>query len=240
MKLKIVSTGSEGNMYVLSDSKNRKLILEAGLSRDLMIAGLDYDLNGISGLCLSHEHEDHSKSAKAFEQMGVSIITHAKTALKCKLNASYNEYLEHGQQVLVGSYYVMAFNTYHNCEHPLGFIIHHDEMGTMVFATDTSMIPNKFNNVNHWLIEANYSESNIDDLLESGNMTAPQYQKTKTHLSIEAATDVVLSNGIETVNNVVLCHTSLKNACESRFTEYFSAKTGIMPKIAQPNMTIRL
>jgi len=240
MKFKTISTGSEGNMYYLKDSKGKTLILEAGLGKRDLLSGLDHDISGVCGCLLSHEHVDHSKGAKYLESMGVSIITSPGTMDALNLGAAYNKMLRHGEQFLVGPYWVLPFNTHHNCEEPLGFVIQHNEMGVMVFATDTSDITQKFPVVNHWLIEANYSETMLSDHLESGLISAPQYQKTKTHLSIEKAANTVISNGMDEVKNVILCHTSLKNSNENYFEKYFARKTGILPVIAQPNLVMDL
>ena len=55
MKLKVLSSGSQGNCYLLS-TENETLILDCGLPIMEIKKGLDFDLGGIKGVLVTHAH----------------------------------------------------------------------------------------------------------------------------------------------------------------------------------------
>lgn len=53
--LKVLATGSKGNCYLLQ-AGNDKLLLECGIPYKEILKGLDFNLNGVQGCLISHEH----------------------------------------------------------------------------------------------------------------------------------------------------------------------------------------
>lgn len=53
--LKVLATGSKGNCYILQ-AGNDKLLLECGIPYKEILKGLDFNLNGVQGCLISHEH----------------------------------------------------------------------------------------------------------------------------------------------------------------------------------------
>ena len=60
MKLKVLSSNSSGNAYILED-KDEILLIECGVSFKKIKEGINFDLNKVVGVLISHEHKDHSK-----------------------------------------------------------------------------------------------------------------------------------------------------------------------------------
>lgn len=56
MKLKCVSSGSQGNCYILTDSNGKSLILDCGVPIMEIKKGLNWNIRGISGVIISHSH----------------------------------------------------------------------------------------------------------------------------------------------------------------------------------------
>jgi len=56
MHLQIISSGSQGNAYLLKDSNNKSLLVECGISFKKIKQALDFDLTQIVGALISHEH----------------------------------------------------------------------------------------------------------------------------------------------------------------------------------------
>jgi phosphoribosyl 1,2-cyclic phosphodiesterase len=55
MKLKVLSSGSQGNCYLL-ETNTETLILDCGIPiKDIKI-GLDFDLRRVSGVLVTHSH----------------------------------------------------------------------------------------------------------------------------------------------------------------------------------------
>ena len=72
MTLKCIGSGSSGNCYILT-CNNEKLILDAGLPIKAIKQGLGFDLQGIQGVLVTHQHQDHSLSANEFKKMGFEV-----------------------------------------------------------------------------------------------------------------------------------------------------------------------
>ena len=73
MELKVLATGSKGNCYILTSSKKEKLIIECGIGIKKILEGLEFDLNGVCGCLVTHEHKDHSKSIKDIAKRGIEV-----------------------------------------------------------------------------------------------------------------------------------------------------------------------
>lgn len=55
VNLHIVSSGSIGNNYIL-DCNGEKLVIELGIPWKQILKGMDYNLEGVSGMVVSHAH----------------------------------------------------------------------------------------------------------------------------------------------------------------------------------------
>ena len=73
MKICCLGSGSSGNCYILT-CNNEKLILDCGLPIKVIKQGLDFDLQGIQGVLVTHCHKDHSLSADDFKKMGLPVF----------------------------------------------------------------------------------------------------------------------------------------------------------------------
>jgi phosphoribosyl 1,2-cyclic phosphodiesterase len=240
MKLKVIGSGSSGNCYVLTDSENNKLVLEAGVSYQRFCKGIDYELRSVMGVFITHEHMDHAQIASTLQAFDMDMYMSKGTANGLSLSESKYNILKHEGQVEIGPYSILPFNVVHNANEPLGFMIYHEEMGVMVFITDSSIVPERFPNCNHWLIESNYIQDALEDRLRRCEINIHAYNKAHTHLSLENCTNALLDSGMKTVRTVTLCHLSENNADWQRMIQHVARKTGIMPGIAVEGYEIEL
>ena len=60
MILKVIGSGSKGNCYIL-ENKTEVLILECGVHFDEVKEAMNYDLQKVCGILITHEHKDHCK-----------------------------------------------------------------------------------------------------------------------------------------------------------------------------------
>ena len=56
MRLKVVSSSSKGNAYILSDNTGDSIIIECGMPIKKIQQALDFKLQGVQGCLISHEH----------------------------------------------------------------------------------------------------------------------------------------------------------------------------------------
>lgn len=103
--------------------------------------------------------------------------------------------------IFKGNFTVKAFPLIHDVP-CFGFYIHHPEMGNLIYATDTQYIKWKFKDINHFLIEANYSKEWIKrDEYKSNHVL-------QGHMSIDTACEFLNVNVNPNTQNVILCHLS--------------------------------
>lgn len=211
MKLKCIATGSTGNCYLLTSNSGETLILDCGIPIKEIKKGLNWNVKGVVGVICTHKHLDHSKSVKDFMQMGIPV---------------YGLYIAPVKAVKIGEFNVKSFDlttidgrwTHTNADGSecpcYGFLISHNEMGKMIYATDTELIKYRFKNINHILLGVNYDKDLIDN-----EDSAKVNHVYRGHMSIDTACDFVKSNNSNDLQNVIMCHLSKNNADKDLFIE---------------------
>src|SRR5689334_18059148 len=91
MNLKIINSGSSGNCYIL-ESDTTALIIECGVPMKEIMQGLDFNLNKVAGVLVSHEHKDHCKSVKDIVAAGLDVYASDGTIAALKLAAHHRAY----------------------------------------------------------------------------------------------------------------------------------------------------
>ena len=94
-----------------------------------------------------------------------------------------------------------------------GFHIIHFDIGNLLYASDTEYIKYRFKNLNHILVEANYS----DDLVERDAVNREHV--LRGHLSLKTALDFISTNDNPALRNVVLLHLSASNSDADDFLQ---------------------
>ena len=82
MKLQVLGSSSKGNCYLIEANKNEKLILDAGVNFKEVQKQLGFELKGIQGVLITHEHMDHLKYATNFALNGIDIYASEGTFQK--------------------------------------------------------------------------------------------------------------------------------------------------------------
>lgn len=124
----------------------------------------------------------------------------------------------------------------HNAQN-YAYIIDHNEFGRLVFCTDAVRFPYKIRNVNHLLIEANYSDDVLiehlcnNDVIRSAN---------EHHMEINDTVEAIRNNISPALNTVVLCHLSGGQSDEKMFRERIFGEFGINCYIATSKLTLEI
>jgi phosphoribosyl 1,2-cyclic phosphodiesterase len=239
MKLHIIGSGSSGNCYYLKPENGKGLLIECGLPFKKIKEGINYDLFNVAGCLTTHEHKDHAKCPQELINSGIPVYMSFGTGAALKLNNP--TCIIAGDLYEIGEFRVKAFEVEHDAKQPLGFLIYHPEMGSMVFATDTKTIKYQFEDVNHWLIEANFSETiMLDGLTKEGINAHLANRVYDNHMSIETCIEVLENNDLSNCRSITLIHLSSTNAWGELFQDLVSRSIGIKPKIAKKGLTISL
>lgn len=239
MKLKIISSGSSGNAYIL-ESANEALLIECGVRLQQIKKALNFNISKVVGCLISHDHLDHCKDAAALMQSGITVYATVGTfkAMKFEVLNHRKRVIDENIQFQVGDFKIVAFGVKHEAAQPVGFLIHHNECGTVLFLTDTVYSPYTFKGLNNLIIEANYCEKTLEAAYEAGMNKKYRDHVLEGHLSIQNCIELLKANDLSQVNNIVLIHLSDSNSDAQRFKQEVSDLTGKWVHIADAGMEI--
>ena len=136
MKLKVLGSGSSGNCYLLQN-KDETLIIECGLSYKTILKGLNFDLRNVVGCLISHEHKDHSKAVNDVLNNAIDVYTSEETLKSINIKNYRAKIIRAEEQFNIGQFTIVPIKTQHDAADPLGFLIYHNEIGRLLFITDS-------------------------------------------------------------------------------------------------------
>ena len=218
MKVKVLGSSSSSNCYLLQANNGETLLIECGVDFKEVKKVLNFDLKNVSGCLITHEHKDHSGYVQKVLEAGIDCYMSKGTKEVLELNHHRAIILGEFQKISIGRYKVMAFDTKHDCRQSVGFLVHHKEMGLMLFATDTYYLKYNFEALNHILIECNYAKDILNKNVELGIINNKLKNRTlRSHFELENVKTFLKSNDISSVRNICLLHLSDKNSDAERF-----------------------
>jgi len=218
MQLKVLGSSSAGNCYLL-DGKTECLVLEAGLPFKDVKKALDFNVNKIVGVVASHSHKDHFGYAEDYLKSGIKVYANEETHKTLSKQYDSQVIIRAGYWYQIGGFNVTPFRCEHDVE-CFGYIIKHDEMGLLLFATDTSFIKYNFKklNLNHIMIEANYSGKMVNEYLEKGAIDRTRVNRImQTHMELETAKEFIKANKTASLDSITLLHLSDGNSNAEQF-----------------------
>ena len=211
MKLKCLGSGSSGNCYLLIAGNGETLIIDPGMSIKEIKKGLNWNISCVVGAVCTHHHADHAKSVKDLEQMGISVFKPYESSKPMSIDGAgwaiqYFELTNKDRRF-------MHTNT-DGSECPCyGFLISHQEMGRLLYITDTELIKWRFRNINQILVEANYSK----EIIQKDN---PNYEHVcRGHMELGTTLEFLKVNKSPDFRNVVLLHLSNDNSDAEMFAQ---------------------
>lgn len=154
--------------------------------------------------------------AKAFEKVEGVLLTHK-----------------------IGSFQVKPFYVKHDVP-CVGFLIHHEECGTILFITDSYYCPFTFKGLNNIIIEANYSKEIVRKRFEDADTMFLKNRILSSHMSLETCCDMLQANDLRQVNNIVLIHLSDTNSNEKDFRDKVTKLTGKNVKVATSGLEMNI
>lgn len=242
MKLQVLGSSSKGNCYLIEANKNEKLILDAGVNFKEVQKQLGFELKGIQGVLITHEHMDHLKYATNFALNGIDIYASEGTFQKLNLKGHRFKTIRALKQFEIGNFIILPFETQHDAAEPLGFLIQYKVTGEkLLYATDTYYIKYKFKNLNYLLIECNYIKNIAKENMKNEIINKTRYKRLlESHMSLENLLEFLNVNDLRHVNKIILCHLSETNASASIMKEQVNNKTNIETIIAEPGLILNL
>lgn len=218
MRLKIIGSSSRGNCYLIYN-ETECLVLECGISFKEVKKALKFDLSTVTAALITHEHGDHSRAVKDFLKAGIPVYASCGTIEAIGEQRGFHS-VEAKAVIRIGNFLVLPFRTKHDSAEPFGFLIHHQETGNILFATDTYYLSATFQNLNHILIECNYSIGILNKNVSSGLVSESRRKRTiQSHMELKTCCETLLANDLSKVNNLILIHLSAENSNARQFKD---------------------
>lgn len=209
MFVRCIGTGSSGNCYALYDNDGKILLLDLGLARKEILKGIDFNVSDVVGAVVSHGHGDHAKAVKDFENMGIPVFKPYDKAIKKVQYEKFGGFTINAFPMLDKEMETWQHTNTDGSECPCyGFYIKHEDMGQMVYVTDTKCISHNFSKMklNHVLISSNYDNELLED-------NEKREHVLRGHLSIQyVCEEFIKPNKSNALRTIVLCHLSQQNS----------------------------
>jgi phosphoribosyl 1,2-cyclic phosphodiesterase len=219
-------------------------MIEAGIPFKEVKKALDFNVGKIVGVVASHSHKDHMGYAEDYLKCGIPVYASEETHKSLSKQYDNQIALRVGYFYSIGKFKIYPFHCNHDVE-CFGYLIEHDEIGTLLFATDTSFIKTNFKKlaVNHILIEANYSIDIVNQYYAEGSLERSRLDRVlKTHMEIGTTAEFIKANMTPNLDSVLLLHLSDGHSNEKKFIEDIQSVVGnkVAVRAAQKSLSYSL
>jgi phosphoribosyl 1,2-cyclic phosphodiesterase len=239
MKLKILSSSSAGNCYILENGEET-LIIEAGIRFTDIKKAVDFKLHKITGCLISHRHGDHARSAKDCVEAGIFTLA-LRDVFEAKNIDTRNgraKVIEFWKGYILGSFKIVPFPAFHDVA-CAGFIIDRPGCGRIMFLTDSCKCDYQFAGLNHILIECNWYAKKLIANINAGTVFASQRERlTDTHMELNTCREYLRGSDLSEVRNIILLHLSNDSSDETLFVSEIQKLTGKPVYAAGPGLNI--
>ena len=200
---------------------------------------LHWQLSKVVGCAVSHEHNDHAGYAAEYAAAGIKVLAlpAVQQAKGIKRNAIA---VELGKAYKMGSFVLQPFEVMHDVP-CVGYMVKQQELGKLVFFTDTFACKYRFKGVNTYMVEANYCDELLEANIEAGKVPMLLRNRLMTsHMELHNTIGFLRSSDLSSVRNIVLVHLSAGNAEAARFEEAVMAATGLPAVAAREGLTMEV
>ena len=237
MELKVLGSSSAGNCYVL-DNGNEALILEAGVAFAKVKKALGFNLRKVAGCLITHQHNDHAKYIRNVVDCGITTLALPEVWTAKQIESSRAVAIKPYKGYKLGRFKVLPFPACHDVP-CVGYHIIHPDCGRVLFLTDSCDCLQIFPNLNHLLIECNYSNYNLLEAVNKGYTLKSQIERLpNSHMEFDTCKRVIREHDLSDVQEIVLLHLSAHNSDRKHFISEIERQTGRVVYAANPGLTI--
>ena len=145
MRFSVLGSGSKGNAVYIEEG-NTKLLIDSGFSgKELTarLARIGRDLEGLAGICLTHEHNDHIHGAGVISRRyKAPLYAHDATCRGAGPRIGVgHRFIDFGtgEAFAIGDLEVRSFRISHDTADPVGFVISNGSE-YLGYCTDTGAV----------------------------------------------------------------------------------------------------
>lgn len=251
MTLTVIGSGSDGNCYVLQND-TEALVLEAGMPIQDCLRALKFNVKKVQACLITHEHGDHAKYVKVYnnhflvmmskgtsEALGMDNWFGGATIIeKTKVENSEDELYS---PITAGGFTITAIPAQHDAAEPLAFVIEHEEIGKLLFATDTYYLEYTIPGMTNMMVECNYSLDLLNKNVAAGLIPEKLKKRTlESHMSLATLKKMLEANDLTNVAQIILIHMSARNSDCEAFCRDIALQTGKLTIAARKGQKIEL
>lgn len=216
-KICILASGSSGNAIYISNN-NTKILIDAGINSKQLILRLEkigINPKEIDGICLSHEHSDHTNGVRIFhKKFKTPIFSNNGTFEGYKKISKNNEVFfnifETSSVFKIGDIDIESFSIPHDAMDPVGFLISNNQkkIGIVTdIGMSTPLVIQKLRGCEIIVIEANYDDDLLNDAPRPWNLKK-RIRSRQGHLSNTEAAQLISDCNTDSLKRVILAHLS--------------------------------
>lgn len=213
----MLGSGSSGNSTYVA-SEQTALLIDAGLSArqiGVRLAEVGVTLAELHGICVSHEHQDHTRALRLLHQKhGLDVYLNAGTA---QALARYPEFqtlrpkiFTTGHAFQIGDLTIEPFSVPHDAYDPVGFIVAHgaERLGVVTdMGMATSLIRERLRTCQAVVVESNHDEQLLQDAARPWSLKQ-RIRGRQGHLSNQGAAHLLTDIAGPSLSHVFLAHLS--------------------------------
>jgi phosphoribosyl 1,2-cyclic phosphodiesterase len=220
LQICVLASGSSGNCTLVR-SADTALLVDAGLSAretGKRLEAVGVKLGQVAGICISHEHSDHTHGARVLHQRhGLPLYANRGTfeGMEEELQQLSWQIFTTGCAFQVGSLRVEPFMVPHDANEPVGFVVG-DGVTRVGIATDmgcvTHLVRERLRPCRAIVLEANHDVEMLQDSDRPWQLKQ-RILGRQGHLSNETAADLIADIAGPGLEQIFLAHLSEECNC---------------------------
>ena len=204
-----------------------------------MRRALRFRASGVAGALVTHAHGDHARGVR--DALGASIDCYMSAGAARDAGVAGHHrltLLTAHEAVMVGPFLVYPFEAIHDAAEPLNFVVRGPSCTKLLYVSDSSYCPYRFDGLGIVAIEANYSTRILRENVESGSIPRVHMHRVlASHMSIERAVELLKANDLSRVEEIHLLHLSDGNSHADEFQQLVARASGKPTYIADRKET---
>ncbi len=241
MLLQCLGSSSKGNCYLLKADNGETLVLECGIPFKEIKKAMAFQISSIVGALVTHRHGDHAKYAPQLLDAGIEVWAIEDVFKSFAPKSSvFSRTIQAKKKYKIGMFSVLPLSVVHDVP-CVCFVIEHEEMGKLLFVTDTMDLDYQIKGLNHILLEANYSKEILLENIHKGLIPPAMKRRLEfSHMEINTTLEVLQNTDLTNVNEIVLVHLSGSNSDPNEFVQRVQETTGKPSYIANNRLKIEI
>jgi len=232
IEITALASSSRGNCYHVTDGRT-PLLLECGIRYAEIRRRLNFQLSGIAGCLVTHEHKDHCKAIREIMKAGIDVYMSRGTIEALGITGYRLHVIRAQEQFKLGTWTVLPFDTVHDARDPLGFLMANRAGDKLLYLTDTAYSKYRFRGLTHIMVEANHSLDILRANVANGAVPVDVKNRIiRSHFSLENVKEFLRANDLSRVQEIHLIHLSDGNSNAERFKKEIQELTGKMVFVA--------